>query len=163
MLVKSSSHLPVQAMAVGKKAKMSFRPVAVADPLDEPLFKDGWWFVPEAEDKSIIPLEAKRGVNALQMAGIPVVQTIVGHETSQLLTAPILVKPMRDRKVAEQSVMAAKIIGTTVLTVTKVGVAIAGFLGFLLVGALMFDPSYIAVCRDEHGNYFWIEVATWFD
>lgn len=163
MLVKLSSQLPVQAMAVGKKAKMHFRPVAVADPLEEPLFKDGWWFVPEEEDESFIPLEAKRGVNVLQMAGIPVVQTVVGHEAAPLLTAPVLVKPRRDWKVAERSVMAAKIIGTTVVTVTKVGVAITGFLGFLLVSALMVDPSYIAVCRDENGNYVWIEVATWFD
>jgi hypothetical protein len=150
-------------MAAGRKAKMYFRPVAVADPLEDPLFKDGWWFVPENQDKTIIPLEAKRGVKSLQTAGITVVQTIVGHEAPQLLTAPVEVKPRRDWKVAERSIMAAKIVGTMAVTITVMSMAITGLVGFLLVSALMIDPSYIAVCRDEHGNCFWIEVAAWFD
>lgn len=163
MLVKTNSQLPVQAMAVGKKAKMHFRPVAVADPLDEPLFNDGWWFVPESQDKSVIPLEAKRGVKVLQTAGIPVMQTIVAHEAPQLLTAPVIVKSKRDRQKVKEAVKLVGLLGAATVAVSGVVITLLSVLGLMFVSAVMVDPAYIAVCRDEHGNYFWIEVATWLD
>jgi hypothetical protein len=53
MLVKMPPEIR-QAIEVGRRSKMRFRPLEYADPSDDPVFKNDWWFIPQDQDKSIV-------------------------------------------------------------------------------------------------------------
>jgi hypothetical protein len=162
MLVKYESEMVVKAMQVGWEKQFRPRPVAVAEMLDSHLLYDEWLFIPRDQDSSIIPKEAERRVEALRVAGIPIVGEIVAHEAPKLLPAPA--EPAIDwdevKEKAKKGVMATAVAALAVTT------AVALAFGYILVagltGLVMLDPALIAVVEDpDTGEHYWLEVARW--
>ncbi len=77
------------AINVGKEHHWRFRVVGNGGMIEEPDFKNGWWYCPE----STTPPEAVGRVNALINRGVKIQGVIVAHETSNALPAPKVTRP----------------------------------------------------------------------
>lgn len=163
-----NSPVAKKAVEVGKQNGRRFRPLAYADELEEPLFYNDWWFIPVAEDNSIIPTEAKRRVDMLKAAEIEVVDLIVAHETTKLLPPPPGESAEDKRKAKlERRRQQLKTVGkATALVTAGLLAAIIAFgllLGWIIGYMMIVDPALIVVVQDENGQKVWIEVATWYE
>jgi hypothetical protein len=142
------------AVEVGERNHYWFRVVGEDEMPKEPVYKDGWWFCPQAECN--LPLMAKQRVKALRKAGLNPTGFVVAHETPKLLTAPPReVDWGRVKRVAKDT---GKVIG--VATLTAVGVTLITALaaaGALLVGLVLIDPCICVVLADGT----WIEILRW--
>ena len=147
------------AMEVGREHHYRFRVVGTGGMIDEPVFKNGWWYCPE----STTPPEALGRVNVLVQSGLKLQGFIVAHETSNALPAP---KVAPSPKVSAQVKTAPQPTVSTLSsidleTVVMVALKVAGFLMLmpLMLFGLALDPGVIIVLEDGT----WLEVMYWFD
>ncbi len=69
-----------QTLLVADDYGWKFKYVAEGPMLDEPVFKDDWWFIPTADPYDEVPEEAQERIDALREARIPIQGYVVGHE-----------------------------------------------------------------------------------
>lgn len=82
------SSMTKEAIAVGRRHHRRFRPVRLAEPIEAPTYDSAWWYIPLAEETSIIPGEALKSVDILKRNGFSIKQIIVAHESPLLLPPP---------------------------------------------------------------------------
>lgn len=158
------SPLVKEAVAVGRKHHRRFRPLAYAGELDEPLYHNEWWFIPIAEDKSLVPAPAMKGVELLKAQGIQVVDLIVAHESPKLLPPPHGFSAADKRKAKwerrkEQMQTAGEVASFVARSLVRAIATVALLLGWFIASVVMLDPALIVVLEDGT----WLEVATWYD
>lgn len=155
-LVKSE--VASKAVEIGRKNRKTFRPLEARGVLAEPVYREQWWFVPIAEDKSVIPQEALYRVELLQKAGIPMKDLIVAHQAPLALMAPKRAQEIDHHK----REVASGIAQVLMYLVIGVGLVIGG-LPLLVLSAVFVDPALIVVLStdDPETDGMWLEVCAW--
>ncbi|HWQ04617.1 MAG TPA: hypothetical protein VN452_04605 [Longilinea sp.] len=158
------------ARKVMEKARSNhyyFQVVGDHGKLDQPYFKNGWWYVPE--DKPIIDQNAIQRIELVRSI-TPTRGFIIAHEAPKLLCPPkgwetprpAKVKPVRGRVSLETGVDWSTV-GQVALTAAKaVGTVLAAVLYFLVEAIAVFasvDPKLIVILEDGT----WMEVMTWYE
>lgn len=137
-----------EAVEVGRRNRKTFRPLQGRGILDAPVHREEWWFVPIAQDTSVIPQEALRRVELLQNEGIAIKDMIVAHEAPLALMAPKI-----DRQIKRQKAE----IGVGLLTIASFALLAFGYLLTATASVALIDPCLIVVLEDGT----WIEVCAW--
>jgi hypothetical protein len=136
-----------KVMMLAERKHWWIKPLGVEEPITKPIYRNGWWFVPLKEDKSIIPSKAIRRVKELRKIGIRIGRIIVAHEAPKELCAPIQPKPIR---------VPSKQVHTSTDLSGLVGVLVMA-LPYLLLAPLFIDPALIVQLPD--GTL--VEVMRW--
>jgi len=126
--------------------------------IQNPEYREGWWYLPVKGDEEIIPAKAKERIEALKRADIPIEGLVLGHEAPKLLSAPtkeIDFKPIQVpwETVSKAGEIAVKIVGTAIVMMAYVAGAI------LTMGFLLLDPALYVVLPDGT----WVEVLSWYE
>lgn len=121
--------------------------------ITEPMEVNGWKFLPQEMDDSLIPREAWKHVALLRQNGITIKQVIVGHNLKE--------EEEKRQKMEAYKKTAEKIVASVATLVVGFMTAIASAgaaLGLGLVGLLMaIDPILVVVLEDGT----WLCVAEW--
>lgn len=134
---------------------------------DRPLFHNGWWLVPLADDRSPLPARALERVQAIYQAGIRPKAFLVAHEATPQLPAPAGT-PRQAKlefwasQLAGHSETLLQVAGVVVTTLSAVLVAAGAGLGLLVLlglagAAALVDPCLIVVTEDD----VWIVIDAW--
>ena len=130
----------------------------------ESVKKGDWLIVPAHLDKSLIPVRARKRVQALRDAGLHPVGYVLVHEIPKTL-------PIDIHKISEENISKGKsalkaisgVIGTVALVTGALTLFViaAGVLipGALITTALLIDPILVAVSTDNQ----WVEIDRWWD
>ena len=143
-----------KVIALAKTLHWGLRVVGTEPMISSPEYRNGWWFVPVSEDKTIIPKKAWERVATMQLLDFKIQGMIVAHEAPKLLTAP---------KIAEFPPKPVEIDWIGFGKVLKRGLVILGQMMFVLfcftgMGlVMMVDPALIVVLDDGK----WVEVYRW--
>jgi hypothetical protein len=138
------------ALEMADEEHWDFRVLGTEGMLDDPLYRDEWWFIP-LDSEMIIPQRALKRVEAIQNLGIRTQGLIVAHEAPLLLNEPQKPKLVIQHDELEQMIVqfanfvmeVARIFGLIVL--------------FSLSSIVMLDPALIVVLEDGT----WVEVMRW--
>lgn len=142
------------ALTVSRRYHYSFRVIANNGMITQPLYKNGWWFLPT--DDSSPDIKACKRIAALKSANIPIAGYIIAHQTTNQLPAP-QTAPVPQ---AQQATIhlpwktVAAVLGGVLTAVFYV----TGVMVVLVAGALL-DPAVVVVLSDGT----WLEVETWYE
>ncbi len=154
MNVIQVSETAKQTIQLGRAHRWWWRVAELREYPLAPRYRDGWWFIPS--DPASLPGFARRRVEAIQNAGIPIQGVVVAHEAPRLLPAPKIArtpKPVVPRPILRKALaVVAAVLG---LLVYATGVSLIFGLTLLL------DPVVYVVLDDGDGRPTWIEVVRW--
>ena len=153
-----------QVMALARQHHWWFRILGVEKPIVDPIYKNGWWFIPKEQDKTIIPSKAIRRLEELRKAGVPITQVIVAHEAPKVLPSPnIQPVPIQIpwKKLAKGfTVSVSAVANAMVIVVSAMASVFITMLPYLfLLPLVMIDPALIIQLPD--GTL--VEVYSWLD
>lgn len=146
-----------QVLALARKNHWWFRILGVERPIFEPVYKNGWWFIPKEQDKSIIPSNAIRRVEELLKAGVPIARVIVAHEAPKVLPSPyVQPQPITIpwKELGRGFGVAISVVGGIIATVFISVIPI-----LLMMPMALIDPALIVQLPD--GTM--VEVMRWVD
>lgn len=141
------------ALSVGRENHGHYKVMPRIGVITEPMEVNGWKFLPQEMDDSLIPREAWKHVEWLRQGGITIKQVIVGHNLKE--------EEEKRQKMEAYKKTAEKIVAfvATLAVGFMTAIASAGAaLGLGLVGLLMaIDPILVVVLEDGT----WLCVAEW--
>lgn len=146
-----------QILSIARKNHWWFRILGTSQPITQPVYRDGWWFIPKEQDKTIIPLNAIERVEELRKAGVPIARVIVAHEAPKVLPSPyVQPKPIQ---IPWKELGKGFAISISALTSALVAV-FGALLPFLLfMPMILIDP---AICIQLPSGLI-VEVYSWVD
>lgn len=143
------------ALAVGRENHGHYKVMPRIGVIIEPMEVNGWKFLPQEMDDSVIPREAWKHVELLRQDGIAIKQVIVGHNLKE--------EEEKRQKMEAYKETAEKIVAFVATLAVGFMTAIAGAgtaLALGLVGLLVaIDPILVVVLEDGT----WLCVAEWED
>lgn len=148
-----------QTLEVAEKNHWWFRVWGVGE-IEEPVYTGHWWLIPT--DDSSVPSIARKRIDAIKSAGIPVKEILVAHEAPKELCAPqpqpaiknIPATKETDKNMQQHINTALEVMGAILWGVLKA----TGVLILLGLSAIV-DPAVIVVLED--GTQ--IEVVRWYE
>lgn len=155
-----------EVVALGRRYHWRFRIITdFRGVIDNPIFnsKGDWLYIPlTEEDKTIIPKTAFRRHAAVEKAGYPIAQVIIGHEVKVVPEMPVMpsitpsVLPFNPKPEIDWGNIA--VVAGKGLLVGVMGIAMISI--YALIGALrLIDPSYCIVLNDRQGTV--VELIRW--
>jgi hypothetical protein len=144
-----------QVMTIAQEKHWGFRMLKNEHMISSPVYENGWWFVPETDDESIIPTKAIERVEKLKEMGFKIQGVIVAHEAPKLLCPP---KTQPKPKPQPKKVETTEIdLGRVAEIAGSILVAVVTSLFYFLMMAVTIDPAVIIVLEDQS----WVEVYRW--
>ena len=142
-----------QVLTVARNQHWGFRVLKNEPMISSPVYDDGWWFVPETDNESIIPTKALERVEKLKEMGFKIQGVIIAHEAPKLLAPPKTQPKVQPQKVQAPSIDVGQVAGVA----GSVFVTILTGLFYLMLMAVTIDPAIIVVLKDQS----WVEVYRW--
>ena len=141
------------ALAVGRENHGHYKVMPRIGIITEPMEANGWKFLPQEMDDSVIPREAWKHVELLRLDGITIKQVIVGHNLKE--EEEKRQKMEAYKKTAEKVVAFVATLAVGFMTaIASAGAALCiGIVGLLLA----IDPILVVVLEDGT----WLCVAEW--
>jgi hypothetical protein len=148
---------------VAKRNRWHFRYAPNVGVLEEPIFKDGWWYIPTDETESTIPGFALKRLTEVKKSGVTIKEIVVAHEAPPLLAVPQAEKERLERLKRERREKIrrdAETLGKLIMNIVAVfGLAIEVAVTAMILPLVLIDPALIIILEDGTA----VELVSWHD